>query len=151
MLKKYRLLSLLIITALLVLAAACSAEPAAQPEGSEPEAEAVVDDQVEDPEPEEAEPVAEDQVEEPEAEDTEAEDEAETEQEDAPDDDLLVQGEALLNDRCADCHSIETATGKTKTLAEWENTIDRMIQKGAQLTPDERDLLAAYLTETAGQ
>jgi len=62
-----------------------------------------------------------------------------------------VDGETLLNERCSTCHPADRSTRASKSLDEWESTIDRMIQKGAELSDSERDILAAYLSEIAGK
>lgn len=135
-----------LIVLMLVFGAACSSPEAAPPDVQDSADEVVP---VEEPVPQEEEPA---EVVEPEPEAEEPEEEiVEEEAEAALDPEILNQGRALLNGRCIDCHSAETSTNKTKTLAEWEITIDRMIQKGAQVSPEERDILAAYLAETAGK
>ncbi|MBN1263848.1 MAG: hypothetical protein JXA25_00035 [Anaerolineales bacterium] len=62
-----------------------------------------------------------------------------------------TDAETLLNDRCSVCHSVDRVINKAMSLEAWVSTIDRMVQKGAELSDAERDILAAYLAETAGQ
>jgi mono/diheme cytochrome c family protein len=134
-----------VIALVLVFGAACGSPEAAPPDVQDA-GDAVVP--AEEAVPQEEEPA---EVVEPDQEAEELEEEiVEEEGEAGLDPEILNQGRALLNGRCIDCHSTETATNKTKTLAEWESTIDRMIQKGAQVSPEERDILAVYLAETAG-
>lgn len=64
---------------------------------------------------------------------------------------VLADGEALLQDRCSVCHGLERTTGASKTREEWVVTVDRMIDKGAELTAEERDVLIVYLTEMHGE
>ena len=66
--------------------------------------------------------------------------------EQAPADD----GEALLEARCSTCHSADRARQVTKTGDEWDQSVSRMIDKGAQLTEAEKAVLVDYLTETYG-
>lgn len=57
-------------------------------------------------------------------------------------------GPALMQDRCSACHStalIESARG---TADEWQMLVDRMINFGAQLSPQEEQLLVQYLAKT---
>ena len=66
--------------------------------------------------------------------------------EQAPDQD----GEALLEARCSTCHSADRSKQVTKTRDEWDQSVTRMIDKGAQLTEAEKAVLVDYLTETYG-
>ncbi len=136
----------ILIAFVLAFGAACGSPEAAAPDVQDAGEEAAP---AEEAVPQEDEPA---EVVEPEVEADEPEEEIlEEEAEAGLDPEILSQGMALLNSRCTDCHSAETSTDKTKTLAEWEFTIDRMIQKGAQVSPEERDILALYLAETAGK
>jgi cytochrome c5 len=57
-------------------------------------------------------------------------------------------GEALLNERCTKCHSLGRVTSAKKTAADWENTVTRMVGKGASLTSEEQKVLVEYLAKT---
>jgi cytochrome c5 len=59
-------------------------------------------------------------------------------------------GAALLEERCTDCHGLDRTTSARKTREEWEQTVVRMVGKGAQLTKDEQAVLIDYLTATYG-
>lgn len=59
-------------------------------------------------------------------------------------------GEALLEARCSGCHSADRARQVTKTRDGWDQSVSRMIDKGAQLTEAEKVLLVDYLTDTYG-
>ena len=59
-------------------------------------------------------------------------------------------GALLLDTRCSTCHSADTAKQAAKTADEWEQTVDRMIGKGAQLTEAEKTALVEYLAENYG-
>ncbi len=57
--------------------------------------------------------------------------------------------ETLLQQRCGtSCHSLQRVTTAQKTLAEWENTVRRMVNKGAKLDDAEFATLVAYLAAT---
>jgi cytochrome c5 len=56
-----------------------------------------------------------------------------------------VSGQTLMDVRCSVCHSTSRITSAQKTLDEWTNTVDRMINKGAQLNADEKQILIDYL------
>lgn len=68
----------------------------------------------------------------------------------APSDEQASDGRVLLEERCTECHSIERATGQEKTRAEWEETVSRMIDKGAELNEEETTLLIDFLAENYG-
>jgi cytochrome c len=57
-------------------------------------------------------------------------------------------GADLTQAKCAVCHEIEHVVRSRQSRAEWEDTMRRMVQRGAPLTPDEirviTDYLAAY-------
>ena len=59
-------------------------------------------------------------------------------------------GAALLEDRCAVCHSLDRVERAQKSSEEWAQTVTRMVGKGAQLNEDERATLVDYLAETYG-
>jgi cytochrome c5 len=59
-------------------------------------------------------------------------------------------GEALLNDRCTKCHSLDRVTSAKKSAADWESTVTRMVGKGAKLTSEEQKVLVDYLAKTYG-
>jgi cytochrome c5 len=59
-------------------------------------------------------------------------------------------GAALLEEHCTRCHALELATQAQKTREEWEQTVTRMVGKGAQLTEDEQGTLIEYLAATYG-
>jgi mono/diheme cytochrome c family protein len=59
-------------------------------------------------------------------------------------------GMALLEERCTECHGLERTTSKQKTREEWEQTVVRMVSKGAQLNEEEQAILITYLAENYG-
>jgi cytochrome c5 len=59
-------------------------------------------------------------------------------------------GAALLEERCTVCHGLDRTTSARKTREEWEQTVVRMVGKGAELNEEEQEILIAYLTETYG-
>ena len=65
-----------------------------------------------------------------------------------PDTAALQQGKTLLEERCASCHSVEKTTRRTGTAAEWDKIVTEMIQRGANLTEDEKTILVQYLAAT---
>jgi mono/diheme cytochrome c family protein len=56
-------------------------------------------------------------------------------------------GQTLMQTRCIRCHSISRVISAHHTAAEWKLTVDRMISKGAQLSPQEEQTLITYLAQ----
>jgi hypothetical protein len=68
-----------------------------------------------------------------------------------PDQEGSSQGGAtLLESRCSVCHSADRARQAQKTPDQWEQTVSRMIGKGAKLTAAEKAALVDYLAKTYG-
>ena len=59
-------------------------------------------------------------------------------------------GAALLEERCTVCHGLDRTTSARKTRDQWEQTVVRMVGKGAELNEEEQEILIAYLAETYG-
>ena len=59
-----------------------------------------------------------------------------------------VSGQALMQERCSVCHSVNRVQSAQKTADQWKTTVDRMISHGAQLTSDEKTTLVNYLAQT---
>ncbi len=57
-------------------------------------------------------------------------------------------GQTLMQEHCSVCHSIDRVTSRQKTADQWKQTVDRMILRGAQLTPQEEQTLVDYLAQT---
>jgi len=56
-------------------------------------------------------------------------------------------GQTLMEQRCTVCHSVSRITSAHHTAAEWKTTVDRMINKGAQLSSSEEQTLLDYLAK----
>ncbi len=52
---------------------------------------------------------------------------------------------SLVDNECAECHNTKRIYGANKKAGEWEKTVDRMIKKGAQIKPEEKDAVIKYL------
>ncbi len=61
-----------------------------------------------------------------------------------------IEGESLLQERCTVCHGLSRVTQAQKTPEKWEQTVARMVGKGAQLNAGEQATLIEYLAETYG-
>lgn len=63
---------------------------------------------------------------------------------------VSVDGETLLQERCTECHGLDRVTAAEKTGEEWEDTVTRMVNRGATLDEAEETVLVDYLAETYG-
>ena len=63
----------------------------------------------------------------------------------------ILDGATLFQERCNVCHNLSRAESAKHTSAEWKTIVDKMIGKGAQLTPDEETLVVDYLAATYGK
>jgi hypothetical protein len=62
-----------------------------------------------------------------------------------------VTGADLLQERCStSCHGLNRVEGESETQAEWEATVERMREYGAELTDEEAQTLVDYLVENYG-
>ena len=61
----------------------------------------------------------------------------------------VADGATLLNTRCSSCHSPERGRTARKTRDQWEQTVTRMIGKGAKVAEPEKTVLVDYLAKVA--
>ncbi|HQK99218.1 MAG TPA: hypothetical protein PK090_00525 [Smithellaceae bacterium] len=54
-------------------------------------------------------------------------------------------GKALVDQACAKCHNTKRVYSAKKTPDQWEQTLDRMIKKGAAVSPDQRKAVLDFL------
>lgn len=57
----------------------------------------------------------------------------------------VSEGETLLQERCTVCHSLDRVYPKAYDAGEWEEVVDRMIDHGAELNPQEKEILLDHL------
>jgi len=58
------------------------------------------------------------------------------------------EGKQLVIESCAGaCHSSDRILNARKTPAEWQKTVQQMVSNGAQLFPEEVDVVTKYLSE----
>jgi hypothetical protein len=62
-----------------------------------------------------------------------------------------VNGQALLEEHCQECHSLTYVTGASKSESGWSQTVDRMIGYGVDIESAERDALVEFLAQEYGQ
>ncbi|MFN2111136.1 MAG: hypothetical protein ACK2UI_15890 [Anaerolineae bacterium] len=60
----------------------------------------------------------------------------------------VIDGAALLEERCVACHGLSRVTGARYTQEEWQQIVTIMVQKGAVLNTQEKTVLVAHLAET---
>jgi cytochrome c-type biogenesis protein CcmH/NrfF len=58
-----------------------------------------------------------------------------------------LDGKALTEERCTQCHNLQTVTSAKKSRDAWQSTVERMIGKGAELNDAEKAAVIDYLTE----
>ena len=56
-------------------------------------------------------------------------------------------GADVLKSRCVSCHEADIITSQKLSLTGWTNSVDKMVRWGAQITPEERDVLQPYLAQ----
>jgi cytochrome c5 len=68
-------------------------------------------------------------------------------QEPAPDLSLLPAGPGreLVGAKCGTCHAIAIVVGQRRDRMAWEQAIDQMIGRGAEISDAEYEQIAAYL------
>jgi hypothetical protein len=58
-----------------------------------------------------------------------------------------LDGEALVQERCATCHDLGRVESAGKTAEGWKANVERMVSKGAKLNEAEQEAVIAYLSE----
>jgi hypothetical protein len=61
-----------------------------------------------------------------------------------------VTGLTLLNDRCTECHTLDRVQNASMTREQWNETVEDMIDRGAELDEREKELLVEYLAQQYG-
>ena len=59
-------------------------------------------------------------------------------------------GREIVERTCSQCHSLETVLRSRLSRRQWEARIDEMIAKGAKLSDEDIDVVAAYLAAHYG-
>ena len=58
-----------------------------------------------------------------------------------------IDAAALLEERCGSCHSTDIPKNARKSKRDWNETVTRMIAKGARLSPEEKKALVRHLAK----
>ncbi len=59
-------------------------------------------------------------------------------------------GKDIVQKQCAVCHALTVVTAKHASRKEWEQVVNQMVSRGADLTDDEIDTVLEYLTKNYG-
>ncbi len=60
------------------------------------------------------------------------------------------QGKQMVASICSGCHTLGTVLTQRRSSEEWEETVNEMISRGAQIFTEEVDTLVSYLGEHYG-
>jgi cytochrome c5 len=59
-------------------------------------------------------------------------------------------GLSVINERCSTCHSTATVFNQRRTTEDWAATVQVMVDRGADLTPDDINTVVGYLSANFG-
>jgi competence protein ComEA len=60
-------------------------------------------------------------------------------------------GKDTLLKLCRDCHDLDTVTVENRTREGWKKTMAKMVERGAEGTDEEFELIVNYLTKNFGR
>jgi competence ComEA-like helix-hairpin-helix protein len=55
------------------------------------------------------------------------------------------KAKAIVESACSECHGLDQVVQAGMSAADWKATVNRMIRKGANVTPEQIDVVADYL------
>jgi len=56
----------------------------------------------------------------------------------------------VINERCSTCHSTATVFSQRRSADDWAATVQLMVDRGADLTPDDMNTVVGYLSANFG-
>jgi mono/diheme cytochrome c family protein len=56
----------------------------------------------------------------------------------------------LIDKQCSACHTTATVFAQRKSADDWASTVQMMVDRGAELKPEETDTVIDYLTKNFG-
>lgn len=56
----------------------------------------------------------------------------------------------VINERCSACHSTATVFNQRRSADDWAATVQLMVDRGADLTPDDASMVVGYLAANFG-
>ena len=61
---------------------------------------------------------------------------------------VLPDGKAksIVENACAECHGLDQVVSSGMSADDWRKTVNRMVKKGASVTPDQIDSVVEYLS-----
>ena len=59
-------------------------------------------------------------------------------------------GKAIVQEKCVVCHALSVVTSKHASHKEWDQVVNQMVSRGADLTDDEIDTVIEYLSKNYG-
>jgi cytochrome c5 len=60
------------------------------------------------------------------------------------------KGKDLVAAACVGCHDLSTAVSKRETMNEWRDTVNTMVERGAQISSADAAVIVTYLSEHYG-
>jgi competence protein ComEA len=59
-------------------------------------------------------------------------------------------GKAIVQEKCVVCHALSVVTSKHASRKEWDQVVNQMVSRGADLTDEEIDTVIEYLSKNYG-
>jgi competence protein ComEA len=59
-------------------------------------------------------------------------------------------GKAIVQEKCAVCHALTVVTSKHSSHGEWDQVVNQMVSRGADLSDEEIDTVIEYLSKNYG-
>jgi competence ComEA-like helix-hairpin-helix protein len=59
-------------------------------------------------------------------------------------------GKTIVQKKCAMCHALSVVTTKRASRSEWDQAVNQMVSRGADLSDDEIDTVVEYLSKNYG-
>jgi competence protein ComEA len=59
-------------------------------------------------------------------------------------------GKAIVQEKCVVCHALTVVTSKHSSRKEWDQVVNQMVSRGADLTDEEIDTVIEYLAKNYG-
>jgi mono/diheme cytochrome c family protein len=56
----------------------------------------------------------------------------------------------VINERCSTCHSTASVFNQRRSADDWAATVQLMVDRGADLTPDDMNMVIGYLAANFG-
>ncbi len=60
-------------------------------------------------------------------------------------------GKEIVTKRCGGCHGLDAITAESRTERDWRKKVDKMIDRGAEVTDEEYQPIIKYLVANFGK